>query len=603
MNQSTLPTRSEITPEFTWDAESVFADAAAWEREYESLGSSLEQAAPFRGQLASTMALLANALETFQEHQRRLMILVMYAGMQYAVDSKNEGYIAMHSKAAGLMGRALAAWAFLEPELIAIGLPKLLKWSKTEPRLAMYAHYFDNLFRRQAHVRSAEVEELLGLLADPFSGPSYTNSQLTSADLKFPPATDSQGKPHPLAQGTRDRLLVSTDRELRRTAWENYYGTYLAFKNTSASQLGTSIKQNVFLMRARHYGSTLEMALDEQNLTVPVFHNLIQVFRENLPTWHRYWRLRRKALELAELRPYDVVSPLTPEPDEIPFKQAVEWICAGLEPMGSEYVEIVRRGCLEERWVDLYPGQGKKQGAFSWGAPGTHPFIVMNYNNTVHALSVLAHELGHSMHSYYSWQAQPIIYTGIGTFVAEVASNFHQALVRAYLLRTLRERNLLINLIEEAMSNFHRYFFIMPTLARFEYETHRRVERGEALTADAMIDLCANLFAEGYGMEVQFDRARVGMTWATFDHLYTDYYVFQYATGISGANALARRILEGAPGAVESYIGFLKAGSSKYPLDALRDAGVDLSRPEPVHAAFQMMAGYVDRLEGLIEEK
>jgi oligoendopeptidase F len=418
--------------------------------------------------------------------------------------------------------------------------------------------------------------------------------------MTFAPASSADGQTLEVAQGTIYALLDSPDRAARRTAWENYRDSFLAFKNTSAATLETSIKQNVFQMRARGYKSTLEMALSDQNLPTDVFYNLIETFKKNLPTWHRYWRLRRKALGVESLHTYDIWSPLTSEARVMPYREAVDWIVAGLAPLGNEYVAAVRRGALEERWVDAMPNQNKREGAFSSGSNGTYPFIVMTYDDGISALSTLAHELGHSMHSYLTWQTQPVIYSDYGMFVAEVASNFHQAMVRAYMLREAKDRSFRINILEEAMQNFHRYFFIMPTLARFELVAHERVEHGEALTADSLIELCANLFAEGYGADMHLDRDRDGITWATFGHLYADYYVFQYATGISGANALSKRILGGAPNAVRDYISFLKAGSSLYPLDALRVAGVDLARPEPVEAAFHVLADYVTQLEELV---
>jgi len=288
----------------------------------------------------------------------------------------------------------------------------------------------------------------------------------------------------------------------------------------------------------------------------------------------------------------------------VTYPQAVDWIAAGMQPLGDEYVNILRRGALEQRWVDIYPNKGKRAGAYSYGGPGTHPFIFMSYNDDLFSLSTLAHELGHSLHSYYSWQTQPPIYARYTLFAAEVASNFNQALVRAHLLTTQMDRDFQIGVIEEAMSNFHRYFFIMPTLARFELEIHERVERGQALNAESLIQLMADLFAEGYGGEVELDVQRIGITWAEFStHLYSNFYVFQYATGIAGAHALAEKILANEPGAVDRYLTFLKAGGSAYPLDALKQAGVDLTTPEPVEQTFAVLAGLVDRLAQLVNSK
>ena len=600
MTEIILPPRSEIPEKYKWNAESVFPNQAAWQREYDAVLSDLGQLEKYHALARGNAQQLADALDELQALQKRLWIVLTYASLLHSVDTTEQNALAMNGAAHTLGGRAGAAFAFLDPALIHLGHDALRAWMQSEPRLQPYAHYFDNLFRRQKHVRSVEVEEILGMLSDPFAGAYAGHTMLTSADMQFPSAVDSENNVSEVSQGTIYTLLDSPDRAARKSAWENYRDLYLAFKNTTASQLETSIKQNVFTMRARNFDNTLEMALDEQHIPPQVFHNLLATFKKNLPTWHRYWRLRKKALGVESLRTYDIWAPLTREARAIPFEEAVEWICAGLAPMGQDYVDVVRRACLQERWVDVMPNRGKREGAFSSGTPGTYPFIVMSYDNNMGALSTLAHELGHSMHSYLSWNKQPIVYTTYGMFAAEVASNFHQALVRAHMLREITDRAFRINILEEAMANYHRYFFIMPTLARFELITHERVERGEALTGDTLNELCADLFAEGYGSELQIDRARDGVTWATFGHLFVDYYVFQYATGISAANALSKRILAGAPNAVQDYLEFLSAGSSKYPLDALRAAGVDMAQPEPVEAAFQVLASYVEQLEALI---
>jgi oligoendopeptidase F len=301
-----------------------------------------------------------------------------------------------------------------------------------------------------------------------------------------------------------------------------------------------------------------------------------------------------------ELNTYDIWAPLTKSKPQVTYPQVVGFIAEGMAPLGKDYVNVLRNGCLRERWVDYSPCRGKTAGAFSAGTYGTYPFFCMSFTDDVNSLSTLAHELGHSMHSYLTWKTQPFVYSNYSLFVAEVASNFHQAMVRAHLLKTQTDPGFQVALLQEAMSNFHRYFFIMPTLARFELEIHRRVERGEGLTADIMINLMADLFAEGYGGEMHIDKERVGITWAAFGHLYYDYYVYQYATGISAAHALSSRILNGVPGAAQDYLKFLSAGSSVYPLDALKMAGVDLRTPQAVEDTFAVLGSYVDRLEKLL---
>ncbi len=599
MPPTSIPPRSQVVHQHTWNAESVFAAPAAWEAEYKAVEQSLAELQRFQGRLGDSAAALADGLAAREEISRRVGIVNFYAQMMQAVDSSNQQYVAMAGQASGLYGKYLAAIAFVEPEILALGEQQVRQWTASEPRLAVYAHYFDNLFRKQTHVRSAEVEEVLGMMADPFLSVESTMDVLTNADMKFEPAVSSAGESFEVGQGTLDTLLSNPDRELRRTGWEHYADGYLAFKNTLASNLTVTIKRDVLFARTQRYNSALEAALFENNIPLEVFHNLVNTFRKNIPTWHKYWRVRRKALGVDTLHPYDVWAPLTQDVPEVPYEQSVEWITEGIKPLGDEYVQTLRRDCLEQRWVDIYPNQGKKLGAFSYGSPGTYPFINMSYDNRLGSLSTLAHELGHSMHSYLTWQNQPLVYSGYSMFAAEVASNFNQAMVRAHLFQTNSERNFQIALIEEAMGNFHRYFFIMPTLARFELETHERVERGEPLTADIMIGLMADLFSEGYGSEMHVDRERVGITWATFPHLYANFYVFQYATGISAAHALAGRILDGVDGAAQDYLGFLKAGSSLYPVDALKRAGVDMATPEAVEKTYGVLAEYVDRLEKL----
>jgi oligoendopeptidase F len=425
---------------------------------------------------------------------------------------------------------------------------------------------------------------------------------LTNADFKFAPAVDSKGKKIDVTQGNiHTALMEHPDRKVRQSAFESYMDKHLEFKNTLATNLSTSIKANVFNMRARKHENTLAASLFDLNIPTDVFYNLINTFKKNLPVWHRYFEIRRKALKLRDVTYYDMWAPIAKKKVKIPYEKAIELICESLAPMGAEYTDTIRRGALKDRWVDMQPNQGKQNGAFSWGAPGTHPFIMMSYTDEVGSMSTLAHELGHSMHSYLTWKNQPLAYSDYSLFVAEVASNFHQAMMRGHLLNTVKDKNFQIALIEEAVGgNFFRYFFQMPTLARFELETHQRVERGESLTADSMIELMADLFTEGFGPRVKVDRPRVGMVWSTFGHLFQDYYVYSYATGISGAHALSGRILRGEPNAVEDYLGFLKSGSSVYPLDVLKKAGVDLTTPTAVEETFAVMESYIDRLEELV---
>lgn len=599
MSQVALPARSEIAPEHTWNAVSVFASSDAWQSEYNTLLNSIGSLEAYKGRLTQSPAVLVEYFDLYENFSRRVYKVLFYALMSTSSNTLDEQAVAMSGQATSLESKLTAVASFAEPELLSMSQETLEGWAMQEPRLAVYSHYFDNLFRQQAHVRSGEVEEVLGMAQATFSAMEEIPEMLANADLTFQPAVSSSGQSLPVAQGTIDDLLDNPDRETRRTAWENYADGYLAFKNTFAESLLASTKRDVFLAQVRQHKTALEAALFRHNVPLDVFHNLINTYRQNLPTWHRYWQIRRRVLGVDTLHPYDIWAPISKEQPKVSFEQSVAWICEGMKPLGAEYVETVRRGCLEQRWVDIYPSKGKRQGAFSFGTPDTYPFIHMNYADGLGAMSTLAHELGHSMHSYLTWQNQPFVYTEYSIFVAEVASNFNQAMTRAYLFEHNKDKNFQIALIEEAMSNFHRYFFIMPTLARFELDLHTRIEQGRGVTASDMIALMTALFSEGYGSHMHIDHDRVGITWAQFSHLYVAYYTFQYATGISAAHALADGILAGKAGAVENYLKFLSTGSALYPVDALKLAGVDMSTPEAVEKTFGVLSSLVDRLDEL----
>ena len=595
--------REEIPAQYKWNAASVYPTVEAWDSAADALLVKLEQVKKLEGKLGEDLENLVEALEQGNSIAEELGKLATYAYNSQAVDTSDPEGRRMLGKMQSFFGQILGGLAFIQPEILAIDADSLAQWRKQESQLKVYDQFLNDLFRQQAHVRSAEVEEVFGLAQDPLSGLAVTMSVLTDSEMKYPNARGSDGSELPVTQGTLEKILVSNDREARRTAWEGFRDVHLEFKNTLANNLMNSVKANVFAQRVRKYSSTLAGSLFANNVPEKVFHTLLETTRKNLPVWHKYWRVRREALKQNDLQPYDVWAPLTDNPPVIPYEQAIDWVCEGLAPLGDEYVSTARRGLIEQGWVDVYPNLHKSAAQFSSGSRGTHPFIVMLYDDTIFGLSTLAHELGHSMHSYLTWKHQPMVYAGYTLFVAEVASNFNQALVRDHLLKTNTDRDFQITVLEEAFSNFHRYFFIMPLLAQFELEVHQRAERGQGVTADDMNAIMADLYAEGYGSEMNFDRDRTGITWATFSHLYQDYYVYQYSTGISGAHSLAKRILSGTPSAAEQYLKALSAGNSLYPLDTLKLAGVDMSTPEPIEQTFEILSGMVDKLEELTKAK
>ncbi|HVC99826.1 MAG TPA: oligoendopeptidase F [Candidatus Dormibacteraeota bacterium] len=602
--RTTIPTRGEVAKEYTWNTESVFATDADFDKAFQAIERRLPDLAEFKGHLGDGAAMLADWVAASEQVAREMGFVRVYAYMFFAVDSTDQEAGARQERTRGLGARLDATMAFAEPEILAIGEETLRGWIREEPRLAGYEHALEVLQGRREHVRSAEVEELLSEASDTFGTAAGIHGILANADLRFPPAEAGDGDQYEVAQGTINALLASPDRDLRRTAWESYADAHLAVQNTMAACLATGIKRDVFVARARRYRSSLEAALTPNHIPVEVFHKMLDAFGRNLPTWHRYWAVRRRALRLEQLHVHDTRAMLTRDLEPLTFQQAVDWVLEGVAPLGEDYGRILRRGLLEERWVDVYPNKGKRMGAFSMGSPGTHPFIFMSYNDDIFSMSTLAHEIGHSMHSHQTRASQPFVYARYGLFVAEVASNFHQALVRAHLLETNSDPEFQISVIEEAMANYYRYFFVMPSLARFELEVHQRVERGEALPAAELNKLMADLMLEVYGGEVVLrdgDYDRIGSTWAQFHtHLYSNFYVYQYATGIAGANWLAERVLSGDPGAPGDYLAFIRSGSSLYPLDALRLAGVDMTKSEPMDRAFEKMASLVSRLEELV---
>ena len=593
--------RAKVKKNQTWNAESVFASPSQFDAEVKSVLDALPSIQKYKGHLGNSVDTFIEAMSAMDALEQRATKVRVYATMSSSVDANDEQGAAMNGKAMSALAQVGAAASYVEPELLSVGEAKLRQWIQSDARMKVYEHFINDLFRKQAHVRSAEVEELMGMLRDPFGTVRNTAGLLANADFKFKPAKNSKGKKVELTQSAFDAILNTADRKARQSAWENYNDKYLESKNTLASNLTASIKANVFNMKARKFNSALEATLFNGNVPVEMFHNLLNIFKKNLPLWHKYWKIRRKALGVKTLNPYDVWAPLTTKTHKVPFDKAVDWICDGLAPMGEEYVRVMRKGCLEDRWVDWSPNAGKRQGAFSTRVPSdTHPFIMMSYTDDVGSMSTLAHELGHSMHAYYASRAQPMVYYTYPSIISETASNFNQAMTRAHLLKTNQNKYFQTALLEEAMDNFHRYFFIMPTLARFELETHQRVEKGQPLTADSMIELMADLFSEGYGNEMNLDRQRVGITWGTFTtHLYIDFYSFQYAIGISAANAIAKRILDGVPNAAQDHINFLKAGSSKSPMDVYQVAGIDMTTTKPIEDAFAVLEEYVDRLGAL----
>jgi oligoendopeptidase F len=520
--------------------------------------------------------------------------------MQVKVDVTDQKAAAQHSQALELIARVEAALAYIDPELLAIDSNAFAALCAEEPGLAIYAHYVETLRRRAAHVRSVEVETLLAQVSELTRTPYETYKALVNGELAFGSVTTSDGAEIAINQTSIVSLLRSENRPLREVAWRRYADGYLRQRKTLAGLLDATMRADVFYARARGYSSALDAALDRALLPRAVFDQLLTSWRAHLPLWHRYWRVRARALDIDQLAGWDIDVPLVRSRRHIPYDEARRMLLEALAPLGEEYVEILRRGLYDERWVDWAVNQGKTGGAEQSGAYGLHPFVLLSYDESLLGVSALAHEMGHAMHTHFTNQSQPAVYETYADYLGETASTFGQTLLRAHLLDERHDPDLQLEALADALTYFHRYLFVMPLLAQFELEMHQRIERGEALSADEMSARMLELLREGYGAEVALDAERDGVMWAQFSHLYLNFYTYTYGLGLSAATALAEGVLHGAPDAATRYISFLKAGDSVYPLDAWRLAGVDMSAPEPVERAFGALEQMIDRLDTLV---
>jgi oligoendopeptidase F len=597
-----LPKRNEVPLDKTWSIQTVFANEALWRTALEALPASAAEIARFAEKLSESGAVLFEALQLRDRVFLEAYKISMYSSLLASIEGTNTVYSSMNAEAGSALAHLGGAAAFFGPELVALEDPKLEKLMQDEPRLELYRHHLEELRSQRAHVRSGEVEMLLAQASDPLGAVNSISSAVNDADMKFKSILHD-GKDIEVSHSSVGELLSDTNAEVRRAAWESYADGHLAFQNTLAATLQGSVKNYVFRARARNYTSSLEMSLARNHIPKQVFENLLETFKTYQPVWHKYWRLRKQAmngqLHTSDVAIYESPAPLVPS-TKVTFLEASQLIIKGMQPLGAEYTEPMKQGLLEQRWVDWGQNQGKGAGAYSSGAQGTHPFIFMSWSDDLYSLSTLAHELGHSMHSYFSNATQPAVYTEYSMFVAEVASNFNQAMVRADLLKTAPDKTAKLALLEEAFSNFHRYLFVMPTLAQLERELYERIERGGSISAPFLSERLIELFSEGYGGAVEIDATRLGASWMNFGHLYSPFYVYQYATGIAAANALARDVLEQGEPAAGRYMEFLKTGSSRYPIDALKLAGIDMNNPEPVQRGFEVLKSMVDELETVI---
>jgi oligoendopeptidase F len=597
---STLPKRSDVPREHTWDLESIYPTDADWERDFAHVTALLPEITQFQGRLGENSSVLLAALRARDAAAEVLSRLYVYAEMRQHEDSANSTYQALADRATTLANEFAAAAAYMTPELLAIPEDRLAAFLATEPDLALYRQAIDEILRERPHVLSAEMEALLAQAGEMGDAPQRIFGMLNDADLKFPLVHDERGQQVQLTQGSYvPRFLENRDRQVRREAFEAMLSTYRGYRNTLAASLAGQVKRNLFYARARRYQSALEAALFPHNIPVGVYDALVSTVNQNLPVLHRYLDLRKRVLGLDALHMYDLYVPMVAEVEyKVPFAQAQETVVRALAPLGEAYVSALRQG-YSERWVDVYENAGKHSGAYSSGSYGTHPFILLNYQDSLDNMFTLAHELGHSMHSYFTWRTQPYVYGQYTIFVAEVASTLNEALLTSYLLQTTQDRALRLYIINHYLESFRTTLYRQTLFAEFERAIHARAEAGEALTPELLTTVYKGLNDKYYGPSVTVDEL-IGVEWARIPHFYYNFYVYQYATGISASAALAAQIIaEGQP-AVQRYLRFLSSGSSDYSINLLRAAGVDMSSPVPVQQALDTFGRYLGEMERLL---
>ena len=595
----TLTKRSDVPKEYTWDLESIFPTNEEWEQRYKSIAGRLPKLESLQGTLSQSGQALLNVLQQRDEVFEQLETLFVYASMRKDEDTTNSLYQGMYDRAMQLLVRATTAISYIEPEILALPQETLDRFLQETPGLQLYRHQLDDLNRVRPHVRSAEVEAVLAAAGEISEGPDSIFSMIDNADLRLPLIIDEAGNEVQLTNGNYLVYIRSSDRRVRKAAFEGMHETFLKQRNTIASTLATHVKSDIFFTRQRGYTTCRQLALSRYNIPESVYDNLVQTVSENIPLLNRYMELRKRVLNLDELHMYDLYTPIVEETaDEISYEQARETVLAGLAVLGENYTRVLK-SAFSERWIDVYETPGKRSGAYSGGAYATHPFILLNYQNKRDSLFTLAHELGHSMHSYFTRTSQPFQYGDYTIFVAEVASTLNEALLTDYLLRTTTSRGVRLALLNHALEEIRGTLYRQTMFAEFEQVTHSRAEEGQPLTADALSEWYRALNVKYYGGVAVVDQL-VDIEWARIPHFYSSFYVYQYATGISAANALAQQILnEGAP-AVKRYLAFLSSGSSDYSIELLKKAGVDMTSPEPVRQTCRLFESYLNQMEELL---
>ena len=603
MTDRKLNTREEADARYKWAIEDLYKDDEDWKRDYELLKSRIPELTKFRGRLGESAEVLLSMQKLSDELNQLLEKVYVYANQRLHENTDNSTYQNLASQAQGLLVELSESLSFVEPELMELPDGIIETFLDENEELLVYRQYFENIIRQKKHVLPTEQEQLLAAMGEVAESPKDIFSMFNNADIRFPEITGEDGHPVQVTHGRYMSLMQSRNRQVRKDAFEAMYGVYGDWRNTLAAMYRANVKQEAFLAKAHKYTSDLEAALDGSHIPVKVYEQLIEAVHESMPLMYRYMKLRKKLLGVEELHMYDLYVPVIEQDhSEIPFEQAKKTVLEGLAPMGEEYLHLLREG-FDHGWIDVYENQGKRTGAYSWGVYGTHPYVLLNYQGTLHDVFTLAHEMGHALHSWYSDEHQPYIYAGYRIFVAEVASTCNEALLIHYLMEQSKkagDRKKTMYLMNYFLEQFRTTLFRQTMFAEFEKITHGLQEQGETLTADRLCEIYYDLNKLYFGEEICVDQ-EIAMEWARIPHFYTPFYVYQYATGFSAAIALSKQILEQGAPAVEQYKKFLKGGSSMYPLELLKMAGVDMEQKAPVQDALAVFAQYLDEMERLAD--
>lgn len=599
MKTGGVPDRQGVDQQYKWDLESVYADNAGWEQDYGRVNELAAAIAKYSGRLGDGPQILLQCLKLKDELYVLGSQVIVFANLRRDEDTAHSKHQSLADRASSLGVQLQTALSFIEPELLALKDGLIEQYVAQEPGLAEYRHYLDNVLRQKPHTLSPREEQLLAMAGEMSEAPYNIFAMLNNADLSFPEIRDeSEGKVE-LSHGRFIKFMQSPNRRVRREAYEAMYTTYGGIKNTLATSLNSKVKAGMFFARARNFANVREAALFQDNVPTSVYDNVVRTINEHLEPLHRYVSLKKRVLGLEQIGMHDVYAPLVAEAKmEVPFAEGKELVLTALAPLGDEYVQAAAKA-FSERWVDIYENKGKRSGAYSWGSYSTKPFLLLNYDDTLGSVSTLAHELGHSMHSFYSNTNQPPSQASYPIFLAEVASTLNEALLNDHLLRVTSDRQKRLYIMNEYMETIRGTVYRQTLFAEFEQEIYARTEAGNALTNEDFSALWLELNRKYYGPEMEVDDL-IGYEWARIPHFYYNFYVYKYVTGFAAATCLAQHVLAGDKQATKRYLTLLKSGGSDYPLTLLGAAGVDMTEPTPLITTLKVFSDLLAELEELL---